>query len=134
MSSTSPTEPLSLARLPETLSLEAEVEVLMTTISCSMAPAFLTVNVTLPAETDLGDATILNSLSVTLEDLEAASDVDATAMAMATAASAAMRPSRPTRRCDVKDIGGSTHTPGIGSPRYERTAHVHHQGGGRSRP
>jgi hypothetical protein len=59
------------------------------------------VNVTLPADTDLGDGESLNSLSVTVEDFEAALDVETTTIA----ANTPIRPSTPTRRCGM-DTGG----------------------------
>src|ERR1700750_190323 len=72
MSSISLTVPLVLARPPEIFSLEAAVLVLTITSSCSTSPEFLTLNVTLPAETVLGLGLTLNSDSVTLTDFEAA--------------------------------------------------------------
>src|SRR3954447_26403754 len=74
------TVPFVLARPLETFSLEAAVLVLTITSSCSTSPAFLTLNVTLPAETVFGLGLTLNSDSVTLTDFEEA------AMAVETAA------------------------------------------------
>src|SRR3954447_19271531 len=64
--------PFALARPLETFSLEAAVLVLTITSSCSTSPAFLTLNVTLPAETVFGLGVTLNSDSVTLTDFEEA--------------------------------------------------------------
>src|SRR3954452_19802709 len=80
MSSICLTVPFVLARPLETFSLEAAVFVLTITSSCSTSPEFLTLNVTLPAETDFGLGLTLNSDSVTLTDFEEA------AMAVETAA------------------------------------------------
>src|SRR3954468_9855888 len=127
MSSISPTAPLSLARLPLTLSLDALVPVLMTTSSCSMWPLFLTLKETLPAETLLGEGETLNSLTVTVVDFEAASELVAPAMAAMTAASAARRPRRPTRRCEMENMGGTTQTHPSGSDAHENPSGNSHQ-------
>src|SRR5215218_8576968 len=66
MSSSSATSPDSLARPPETFSFDAAVLVFRTTSSCSSEPAFLTLNLTLPAVTAFGLAFSENSSIVSL--------------------------------------------------------------------
>src|SRR3954447_7256066 len=129
-SSISPILPVSEARLLATGSLEAPLLVLMIASSCSIWPVFLTVNVTLPAETLLGEGETLNSLRVTAADFVAASEEVAIATAAITAASTAMMPSRPARRCEREDMRGSTQTPHAGSASGEtplKICHLSHQ-------